>query len=163
MAGMTQVYDDVVITLGALAANDVVGVVGKIDSSRENGMKVIDGRFFGQFANKTDGDGPYAWGIACNLGSAEIEAILEQDLQQSSAPTAEGPSSWIKLMGTVGEVVGTSGSIIDGLPFIDQKINWSIPEGSEFTYFVWNFTSAVFTTGQSVLIQAQLNGVWLRD
>ncbi len=160
---MAQVYDDVVLTLGTLGGNTVISVDSKIDASRRNGFKIVDGRFTGQFANKTDGDGPYMWGIACNLSSAQIQAIVLEDLQGSSDPTARGPSSWIKYLGQVGETVGAAGFLSANGDFIDQKVNWSVPEGSRFAYFVYNFTGAAFTTGQTVLFQAQLNGVWLRD
>lgn len=163
MSDMIQVYDDVVLTLGTLAGNTVLSVDSKIDASRESGFKLIDGRFTGQFASKTDGDGPYWWGIACNLSSAQIQAILTEDIQNRADPIARGPSSWLKILGQVGEVVGAIGFLTPNGDFVDQKINWSVPEGSRFAYFVFNFTGAAFTTGQSVLFQAVINGVWLRD
>ncbi len=172
MGKLTQVVDDWQITVGAMAANDVLTVTSKIDTTRESGMRVISGRFSCQYSGKTEGDGPLLWGIAIAASAASVEEILEDDPQAIFSDPEQGGAEFFKIMGVIAEnspgktAAGDgskSGSGHEGVPWIDQKINWTVNEGTELSYFLWNPTGSALTTGSTVLGQAQINGVWLRD
>jgi len=172
MGKLVQVFDDWSISPGAFAANDVLTTGGKIDSGRTSGFRAVKGRFMCQYSGKTEGDGPAVWGIACNLTAAEVELILEDDPQSPFTPREGAPASYIKILGVIAEnspgmsAAGDgskSGSGHDGAPWVEETINWSIPEEAGLVYFVWNHTSAAWTTGSTILGQSQIMGVWLDD
>ncbi len=173
MAKLTQLYDEIEHAIGAVAGNGIAGTESdKVKAANKNGFRIVKMRCFGQYTLKTEGDGPAIMGVACNLTHAEVLVQILRDPGNSSADGSMPDGGWIKYFGSIPEksdgvsasVAGWGGgSIIPNYGFVDIDVNWSVPEGQNLIYFLYNPTGAAFTTGAKFLVQSVIEGVWLRD
>lgn len=163
MSEVVQQFDeDLSQGLGALAANDVIAAVTKTDGSRTQGFRLSKVRICGRFSAKTATEGPIAWGISCNGGGTDVENAIEADPQNSSDDDVRGSGLYIKPLGIIG-VEETQGSLHEGMPHLDVKVNWSVPEGENFSLWFYNMGSGALTTGTLIHAFIEKFGVWLRD
>ncbi len=158
------VYDDVIITVGTLAAATALLGAGKIDSARESGFRAMKVQWSISYQSKTDLEGPIMIGLAQGLSTAEIEECLAADPQ--GRPAIHGPENqaakrpvWPLMMAPPDNAHGPS---LQGR-YHETKLNWSAPEGSSFSWFVYNSDANALTTGMKVFVSAKWFGVWLND
>ncbi len=162
-------YDeDFVLPLGTLGAGVVISQQTKIDASRLNGFRVAMIRMSAMLSGKTTAEGPIAWGIACNMDAAEIEAAIEADPQDRTKSDAKGEGQWLKHLGLIGlgatELGLTgAGALVNKADPIDIKINWSVIEGENFVMWARNMDTSALTTGTLLTAFIETFGVWLRD
>ncbi len=162
-------YDQTTLTIGALAAGDLTSQVGRIDTARENGFRIFETMLTAAIVGKTATEGPMHFGMAINLGAAEIEAIMEQDPQDSTDPIPLNTASWIRPLWTISRamtegVLGGAGPAVGhSAQFLKVSVQWSVPEGQELVYWVYNQDTDAISIGGLITIFAQHYGVWLRD
>ncbi len=155
------------LALGTLGAQGLLIAASKLDASREQGFRMATMNYHAQIADGTSGEGPFLYGIACNVPSAaKIAAILAADPQASFSDDArESKLAFVKILGVL-EVIDSGGRSKDRDPSSWKsagKINWSIPEGSEMLYWIMNLHDVALTTGAQFVIAAEWMGVWLSD
>lgn len=158
------------LTVGALAGQDAVIQPTKIDASRDQGFRLIWVKLAGFFRAKTAAEGPITLGLCCNLEAAQLEDILNDDVQGRSDVTKTGPGSWyvpltqIGLDAVEGDIWGQSLSNTQQVSIWKKiPVNWTIPEGQFFGVYMFNDTTGALTTGMLVELSLQYFGVWLRD
>ncbi len=159
------------LSLGTLGASTALLKAFKVDATRLNGWYEIWCKLAGNFAGKTSTEGPLLLGICANMNAAELKAILEDDPQNSQTPTKTGPGSWyypiiwIGLDATEGDIngEGQSSEIQATSKFTKYPVKWAIPEGQDFSLFVYNADSGALTTGTVITFAVQHFGAWLRD
>lgn len=155
------VYDDVTVTLGTLASKDAIAEASKIDSTRGNGFRIMKTEYWVDFRGKTANEGPLMVGMSAIFDAAGVESAIEADPQDSSEDSnnllAKRPIWPLALLQAAP----------DGN---DQQVQmhsvnprWSVPEGENLYWWVYNMGAAGLTTGTVVHIFAKHYGVWLRD
>ncbi len=152
-------YDDqrLSVSLGTKAATIRTG---RLDGNRDNGFRLVTLDSLIGWDSKVDNEGPGLIGIALNMSQAEIETLLEDDPQSSTAIVPRGLGQYIKLLGII-PAGGTGGVLNNGNP-IHTKVNWSVPEGDQMVYFMYNMDT-VTLQAFGVNFFSQYTGVWLRD
>ncbi len=165
--GLALLYDDIVITLGALGANSVAITASKIDAARENGFRVIKTQYWIDWQGKTAVEGPVIVGYAFGMDANAISATISSDPQSSNLDFVDGetknpvfPMELIPFASTDG---GGATPGQGGFTMGEVVPRWSVPEGSNLNWFARNLGGAGMTTGTVVLIFAKHFGVWLRD
>ncbi len=160
-----------ILTIGALAGQKAVIQPSLIDSSRLQGFHLIWVKLTGFYDGKTVTEGPVMIGLSCNLTADELEAILEDDIQSRSDPTATGPGSWyypiivVDIDADEGDIWSGSGNenALRSSLFKKVMVRWTIPEGKAFGFFAYNLEAGTLTTGMTVTFDTQYFGAWLRD
>ncbi len=158
------------ITAGTLGLDTVALGGSIIDASRLQGFHLIWIKLAGFFAGKTTTEGPLIYGICANLTAAELAAILVEDIQSRSDPVAKGPGSWYRILSLIG-LDATEGAVPHNqastevqsvVPFEKIMVKWTIPEGEQFNFFLFN-QGAALTTGMTLRQSCEYFGAWLRD
>ncbi len=161
MAGI--VWEEVNITLGALAEDTAVSAASKIDASREQGFRVLKTQYAIDVVGKTNDQGGILIGLNHNLSVAEVAEALAADPQGSPGKDRPENEQAMRPIWPLKFVPVTVTSIEEKLlNFEEVKINWSIMEGSTLNWFAFN-TGGLLTTGTVVNIIAKHFGVWLKD
>ncbi len=164
MAGI--VWDQLTLALGALAADSSTQINSKIDNARENGFRVLRTDYtvgITYLPGTHEGDGPFAFGLQVNASNAELQEIFDADPQSSINRNLNEESSrpcW--LLGVLGPPQSASGSAMSMVTGT-VNIKWSIPEGSNLKWWVYNMTSLAANSGMVLEILAKHYGVWLKD
>ncbi len=160
---LEQQYDEsVILNIAALAANDMISVGGKIDATREVGVRVIksEGWFFGR--NLAD-DEQVIVGIQPISSAAEAEAGIEADPQSPFEVTTQGlqhSRAWFP----IGVLMGPTGTSPWGAFHFKNEIPWSYPEGAAMSYGVYNPDDAALSSvAQELIGFVKHQVVWLRD
>lgn len=152
------------MTLGALAAYDVITQASKIDAARKNGFRVLKTEYFFDIDGKTAGEGPIVVGLAANQTAAEIEEAIEADPQGKvddvENQQAKRPVWPLEIFGSkIGDTNLENESTRKG----ELTPRWSAPEGDGFSWWAYCLDAGGLTTGCTVVIFAKHYGVWLRD
>ncbi len=166
MAGRQTIQKFVTsLPLGALAT--VTAVIGgsQVDSSRLNGIRIIDMWLNVTWHAKTDTEGPITYGIGRDLESVTLlKGALEAD-PQGFADKDENEKLTRNVM--VLGVIPTAGvaqqpSAFTGMRRI--KFPWKeINEGSDLQVWAFNRDVNTLTTGTIIDFEFVINGEWLRD
>ncbi len=158
---MQVLHEELLLTVGTLAAGAAVLQQSKIDSAREQGFKIRKSKYSMTYNAKTDGEGPILFGYAVGLNAAEVaEAIAADPQHVKDIPAVDEanrrvyPLEWLPVDGTE--------SFRDFHKFLRRfSIPWSIDEGVTLSWFVHAF--AALTSGMLVHIMATYYGEWMRD
>ncbi len=160
MAGI--VWDELTITLGALAADTSIQTASKIDAGRESGFRVLKTQYWLDVTGKTNDEGGILVGINHNLSVAEnAEAIAADPQGHAGIARPENEQAMRPVWGLMfipSTVVSVENKLIEPR---EVKLNWSFPEGSSMNWFAHAFGS--LTTGTVVGVVAKHFGVWLKD
>ncbi len=163
MANLTQLHEQLVFSLGTLAAGSATVANSKIDASRRQGFRLIKSEYTIEVKGKTTNEGPLQIGVGFNLTAVEIADGIEGDPQGERDPAAsEEAQRPIFPLITVGKNV-TDILPFDGGGFREKKWNWSIREGEGMFVYAYNWDSGALTTGTTVEVIFKHQGVWLRD
>ncbi len=165
-----QFDENLNLTLSTLGSGVAIVSNTIIDASRRQGFYLIYCNLAGFMRGKTTAEGPVSWGLCANLTALELEAILEDDIQNSQVVTATGPGSWylpisqFGLDSTEAQVHGNQNQDAQILsPYIRYPVKWTIPEGSNFSIWAYNHFGSALTTGMIISLSMQFFGSWLRD
>lgn len=155
------VWDDIVITTGALAAATFVSSNSKIDANRLQGFRVLKTEYFGAVRNMTTGQGPLLLCLVHDLSNAEMAETMAGNPQRSHDPSesekARRPIWPLEVLMPNSD--GDGNIVFKGV----ATIGWSIPEGTALKWAILNMDSGVLTTGPVVAVTAKHFGVWLKD
>ncbi len=164
---LSYVYDQLTLTLGALAANTAVLTASKIDASRRSGFRIVNTEYAFTYQGKTTDEGPISVGLAPSLNVTEIAEIYLADPQASNDHEADAESRrFIKQLFLIDKTSTTSGADAGGeshMNYRTVKVNWSIAEGDVLNWYAMNHDTAGLMTGTLIVIIAKHTGVWLRD
>lgn len=166
MGKLAILHDQVTITVGALAALDLISQTSKIDSSRTRGFRVMRYEYGIVYRGKTASEGPLLVGDAFNpSATADMEECLEADPQDdfsSDGSVAQNIANRpVQELGLIA-YNETAGKLFDG-GFRVRKPTWSCPEGGTLQFWVYNLGGSQLTTGTVVTIVIKAYGVWLND
>ncbi len=166
---LVQQFDtDLDLAIGALLANGVAKVASSIDTSRENGFRIVKSRIFVTMTGKTTAEGPIFFGVALNFESASAIALaLLADPTLRTSDISRGKATYIQILQKVGLVPTVFPSSDEGVGKMFEisygKNGWSIPEGAEWAFFAFNTDASTLTTGTAFQVTCEHFGVWLRD
>ncbi len=159
------VYDDVMITVGALASKAAIIAGGKIDSARLNGFRVLKTQYWIDWEGKTDADGPIMIGLSEGLTAAEVASCINADPQSSSElvnnANTKRPVWPLEMLSKQAIEAGASNG--QGAFKGDAKIQWSVREGRTLSWWAFNMEAVALAAGTLVNIFAKHFGVWLND
>ncbi len=162
-SGNIVLFDhDVVFTLGALAANDAIAGVTKLDGTRERGYYLHRLRILGEFVAKTSSEGPITWGIAINMSAAQVEAHVEDDPQGGilDTPTMQHPQ-WLLPLGMI-RTSENAGPLARNQNWLDISVRRNVVEGG--TLLLWAYNHQVILTSGTLLNMFIMQvGKWLND
>lgn len=158
-------YDNLVITVGALGFGASVVVSSKIDSAREQGFRITRTEWFISVLGATTGDQPVQVGYAFGCTAADIDDTMGSDPQgtfnaanvQSNADAKRPVFPMAIFPGLADSVIGAA-SVMKGVTIP----TWSAPEGGFLNWYAFAANGGL-TTGRLVNIHAKHFGVWLRD
>ncbi len=168
--GPEYLWEDVTITLGTLAALDLIAATsGVLDGATEQGFRVFDGSFAADLDGKTTAEGPVVVGLSLNLSGSNIESIMEAKPGSKFEVINTFPGSWIRPLwmlhrsATAGMLSLDGNARAIGTFMHIPKIQWSIPEGEFATWWAYNLFGSALTTGTTIRIFGSYYGVWLND
>lgn len=156
------VYDDVTITLGALAAKDAISSDSKIDAARLQGFRVMKTEYWIDYSGKATGEGPVMVGFSMNHTVGEVEEAFEADpgdrtsIQNAQAKRPVWP---LKMIPAHAVQLDVPDKVLGGT----FNPRWSCIEGKAAIWWAYNMDSSALTTGTVIRIFAKHFGVWLRD
>ncbi len=156
-------YDNLTLTLGALASLDAISVNSKVDSARLNGFRTTKIEYWIDYLGKTAGEGPIMVGWAPFAGAALAESAIEADPQSSSdkAAIAEAlvPVFPLVMLPQQDTAENRLGAVLK------EEITpmWSTIEGNTASWWAYNMDGSALTAGTIIRIFAKYFGVWLRD
>jgi len=147
----TTVTEGTTLTLGTLAAGDVIGQAGPVMTAPGT---MISSTISPKWQGRTADDGPLMWGLAdVDLSDAEVEEFLEIQGPISPADIVgmerAGRSRRVKVLGVLGMAPtekATAGDIADFLR--NERIRLGFVTG--WRWFVRN-QGSVLTTGGSIV------------
>ncbi len=147
--------------LGALAKQTAIIDTTRIDNARLQGFRVLKIEYFMNIKSMTAGEGPILVGLAHGMAATVIATGIGADPQRSGDPSeienAERPTFPLEILHANAD--GDGKVTAQGV----WKNPWSIQEGTDLNWFVYNFGNADLTTGGIVQIIAKAFGIWLKD
>ncbi len=153
---------ETVLPLGALV--DAIAVIGgtPIDSSRANGVRILDLWMAVSFTGHTVGEGPILYGLGRDLESVTLlKEALEADPQGfSDKDELEKTTRNVMVLGYLSDIGSAVSNQWQGMRKI--KFPWKlIPEGSDLQVWAFNRSGATLTTGTIVAFDMVVNQEWL--
>ncbi len=155
-----------VLTLTTLGAKTTSSLATKIDSSNEQGVKLVKVKAVMNFAGKTGAEGPLIVGLAAGLTTTEISDCFAADPQQHKDPQkAERANFRVFPIWHIGyNMTNTVNAPELPLHYKHTGIpSWLMNESEELSWFVFNQGSAALTTGTIVRISDVMVVRWERD
>ncbi len=168
MALVQQFEVDTLLTVGALAASDLISVESsQIRADRENGFRLVKSRIFVTMTGKTTAEGPITIGLAANFETDQaIEDALEALPASSKSNVSRGKGTFIMILDQIGLVPTVFPASDEGVGKHYEvsygKNGWSVPEGSNLRYWARN-QGANLSSGTLLIFVAEHFGVWLHD
>ncbi len=112
-----------------------------------------------------EGEGLSLYLINGDLTLAEAEAAIEVNgpTNEHDRPVMEVAERFVKLIGAVGDAVGTVASFRDAFTdalAIVSKPRWTFGKSTSWQFLIYNFGSQL-TTGSTLTIRNQAFGVWV--
>ncbi len=157
------VYDNGQITVGSLA--NAIGVVlaSKIDSARENGFRVLKTEYWIKWRDFDAGDGTVVVGLAAAQGATNIKDSFEADPQSAGAGDQEALMNTMRPVFPLAvlDAINAAQLNVDAHGVFNMK--WSMQEGMNLNWFVFNISGATIATGSNIKFFAKHYGVWLKD
>ncbi len=154
------IYDQVTISLGTLAAKDVIA--GAIHTSLENAFRILKTEYFITWDGVTvaDADGPILVGMSAGgLSAAEIEEAIEADPTGSfDRPAIEESNRPVWPVALLNQAL--EGGMLQAKGSFNPR--WTMPETIGWSWWVYNLENAALTTGSAVIVFAKNFGVWVQ-
>ncbi len=141
------------VTLGALAALDVISANLKADAGIGQGFKIVKMKYTMSWRNNTTLEGPIVWGLAKGpIDAAEIEEALEADPQgEVDIPAAEFAVRKVFPMGMI-PASGTVNGGLEMMPMRSIRFPWkTVRDDESIAIWHWNLGAATLTTGWLVV------------
>ncbi len=169
-SGRTQLVSDNLVTfaVGALATKAAEAANSKIDSNREQGVKIKKLMAHMSFGGKTATEGPIVIGAAFeNYTDAELAEFFLADPQKHEDPALADNANrkivpmWVISRAATGSPVTPSNS--DTLLQDMHVPSFEVEEGVPIKWFAFNADTNVLTTGMTLIISAQWVTEWLKD
>ncbi len=162
---MTQMrsYDNVLTVMGTLATLLVLKTSLKIDTGRENGVRLKKMLMAMTFEGKTAGEGPLLYGLCLSdLSPTEIQEALNADPQKpDDVPASEQVMRKLMVIGVIPAAMTAS---TDPEVYREVRFPWKeIEEGSGLSWWVQNRDGGSLTTGTNVRFSSFAMGEWLDD
>ena len=164
LAGRSFVlHDKITISMVNATALEVFTVVGKIDTVREQGIRIAKMKMAVVVSNKTDAEYPILYGLAMGgLSSTDIQECLAAD--PTGFIQAEETERSNRKVYPMGMFPRGGVDELRYQPMRFVRFPWKeIPEGTGLTYWAQNFESAVQTGDPVLEIAMVMTGEWLRD
>ncbi len=164
MSQSTQVFDDVTLTIGALASKDMVSTPSKIDAGKEQGVQ-LDQLTYGMTASGIAvGEGPTVFGIAIENHTQDIEDAIEADpqsmfeqVEDATAKQRVFPLGFIPIRSAAPTRMSFELTRVPNLP------RWKVREGDAVQWWLYNQSSGTITDGAALLFFARWGLKWLND
>ncbi len=157
-----MIHDEVIITVGALVADNAIVAAGKIDNAQAMGFRIDTMKYIMSYTGKTDGEGPLRFGFNVGLTADEVEEALAADPQHmEDIPAVERANRKVYPLEMI-PLDDTESSRIGDYSYKEVKMPWKeIPENIGINWFVWS--TSTLTTGMFVHVHIVYTGRWLED
>ncbi len=152
-------WDAVTITLGTLAARDVLGADSGYTGITED-FRILKSKYYLDWSTQAVGD-VILIGIADGqMTDAEIEEALEaRPVENNDVPAIERAGRAVWPLAILGENSGGSGHLVFQM---EENLRWTFSKAEGWRYWAWNLsTSTALTTGGIVSFIAKHFGVWV--
>jgi len=149
------------VTIGALAADDVVGGI-MIPAATESYLLTSVNASYAWLDSDVDVDDGLTFGLAHgDYTDAEIEECLEASgaIDLGDKLAQEKSNRLVREIGSIGGSVGGGAVYNDGRPR-KTKLNWRMTTGKTVTAWVRNNSGSVWTTSGKLGIAGK---AWIRD
>ncbi len=145
--------------LGALAS--AIVTLAAVYGNADGAYRIMSSSATWSLKNHTAGEGPLQVGYAHGSYTVtQIKEFIESSSSISIGTKLAGEQSnrLIRLIGTFSGNFAEE-TLNDGRP-IKTRLNWAIPIGTNFNFFIYNDSGATLTTGSSV----DVTGTgWVKD
>ncbi len=165
MAGSRKflLHEFIDMGISGLASLDLNQFVSKIDTAKENGVRITKVKGALTFKDKTTTIGPLLVGAAVGSWNAtEIEEAIEADPQShEDGPTTEKAHRAVWPLWVIPASVETASQHI--VPM--EELYWpfkEIDEGEQVSFWIYNMDTASLTAMTAILALVWF-GEWLRD
>ncbi len=148
------------IILSTLAAKDLIGA-GLIPASTDT-YRLVSLKGVWTIQGLTAGEGPILVGVARGgYSDAEVEEAIEaSNIDRGTPVQQERARRLVREIGVLTATgAGTQGSLNDG-NFLSTKLNWLIPIGEQVTFWAYNLSTSLLSTGASVDC---IGNAWVKD
>ncbi len=148
---------------GAVAIDDVESKESTvIKAANEQGFRLLKTEYMSYTVGHVAGEGPIVYGLAGPaISAAQIEEAVEttptggKNVDPTDSFFSNRPV-WILGMHLLLTAIGFEDRFLR-----EKKINWSFPEGTGLSFWVWS-PNAALAGGQTNIIMKHF-GVWLND
>ena len=169
-AGRTQIIHLAPnLTVGALSSNGANNANTKIDSSRQQGIKILKIKGSWDADGKTAGEGPVIFGFDIGLAATEVaEAFIADPQVHEDAGSSEEANRKVFPVGMIPrDATGLHNSVTGQLSnswWRNMRVpTWEIPEGRGLNIFAYNASAAGLTTGTTLRGRMVVLTRWLDD
>ncbi len=133
-------------------------------TANTNGLRISKLRYYIELTGKTAAEGPFIIGFAANKISSTLLALRIRDANADGelSDSSIGTQIWVRPVMVIAKAE-TSLKSHDNGKYIDIDVNWTIPEGSELIFWIFNPTGSNATTGMNLTAIVEAYGVWLND
>ncbi len=159
-------WDLVTITLGALAARDVISQASTTGSALKEDFRILKTKYYIAWRAPDFAEGPIVIGMAPGqMSAAEIEEALESTpTDTSDVPEIEQSNRMVWPLEIM--MLQNDGTLSDGGKAIAQgevMTKWTFPDPDGWNWWTFNLDSvAPLTTNGRIEIFAKHFGVWVR-
>ncbi len=159
-------YDKIEITLGALAADDVISNTGRSASWTED-FRIFKSEYYLNYTPADNSEGPILVGIADGaLSAAEIEEALESSpAEANDAPAIEFAQRavWPLEIFNISGFAGTAEVSNEGFLTAkgEKNLRWTFSDQDGYVAWALNLSDSVLTTGGKVFMFLKNFGMWV--
>ncbi len=160
---MAIVHNSTTLALGTLASGAAVVGATKIDSTREQGVKLRKVKGFFNVMGKTVDEGPLIVGFSRDLNATEVQQGFEGDPQfEGETALSERANRPIFPVATIPAKMLDTEAILKMWTEFDIP-SWLVIEGNSFDIFAFNDGAGALTTGGSIFFEGVFVYDWQRD
>ncbi len=156
-------WDNLEITIGALATVTAVIQTSRIDTAKENGFRILKTIYYAFWRGFTAGEGPIIWGYTAGMSAGNVALAIQADPAGAGPEVLTGRLQANFPVFPLGLMSAEDAAQLMVTGEGTHNMKWSIPEGSALNWWVFNPSGSTLTTGGTLKIVAKHFGVWLRD
>ncbi len=161
--GAQVLWDNLEVTIGALATVSAAIVSSRIDTAKEMGFRILRTDYWAFWRGFTAGEGPLIFGMTAGQSAGNVALAIQADPAGSGPEVLTGRLQANFPVFPLGLMTAEDAAQLMVTKEGTFNMRWSIPEGSSMNWWVFNPSGSTFTTGSTLKIIAKHFGVWLKD